>query len=69
MDLTGKKSFFTRFKRTIAFMLRLLPFNAQYCGTSIEITDPLVLDIAEKKLIHLMQTDSFPAELKLLTSD
>ena len=50
-------------------MLRLLPFNAQYCGTSIEITDPLVLDIAEKNLKHLAQTDSCPAELKLLTSD
>ena len=49
-------------------MLRLLPSYAQFRGTRIAITDPLELDIAEKKRIHLAQTDSFPVEMKLLTS-
>ena len=47
-------------------MLRLLPSQAQFRGTSIEIN--LGLDIAEKKLIHLTQVNSFPVEMKLLTA-
>ena len=49
-------------------MLRLLSSHAQFHGTSNEITDPLELDIAEKKRMHLAQTGTFPAGAKLPTS-
>ena len=60
---------FTRYKRTIVFMLRLLPSHAQFRVTSIKITDSLDLDMAENKFIHLSQVESFPFEMKSLTSD
>ena len=65
----GKIGSFTLQTLTIAFMLRLLPSHAYFCGIRIETTDHLELDIAEKKLIQLAQTDSFPVEMKLLACD
>ena len=42
--------------------------HAQFHDTSIEITDPLQLVIAEKKLILLAQNGTFPVGTKILTS-
>ena len=61
----------TRYKRVVAFMLRMLPshkhFRKHFCK-DLRITDPTELDIAENKLIHLSQMESFPVELKTLTT-
>ena len=57
-------SSFTRYKRVVAFMLRMLPSHKHFRGKDLRITDPTELDIAESKLIHLAQMESFPVELK-----
>ena len=61
-------SSFTRYKRVVAFMLRVLPSHKHFRGKDLRITDPTELDIAESKLIHLAQMESFPVELKALTA-
>ena len=49
-------------------MLRMLPSYKHFRGKDLRITDPIELDIAESKLIHLAQMESFPVELKTLTA-
>ena len=49
-------------------MLRMLPSHKHFRGKDLRITDPTELDIAESKLIHLAQIESFPVELKTLTA-
>ena len=61
-------SSFTRYKRVVAFMLRMLPSHKHFCGKDLRITNPTELDNAESKLIHLAQMESFPVELKTLTA-
>ena len=61
-------SSFTRYKRVVAFMLRMLPSHKPFRVKDLRITDPTELDITENKLIHLAQTESFPVELKTLTA-
>ena len=61
-------SSFTRYKRVVAFMLRILPSHKHFRGKDLQITDPIELDIAEIKLIHLAQMESFAVELKTLTA-
>ena len=61
-------SSFPSYKRVVAFMLRMLPSFKQFRGKDLRITDPTELDIAESKLIHLAQVESFPFELKTLTA-
>ena len=59
---------FTRYKRVVAFMLRMLPLHKHFRGKDLRITDPTELGFAESKLIHLVQMESFPVELKTLTA-
>ena len=47
-------------------MLRMLPSHKHIRGKDLQITDPTEIDIAERKLIHLAQMESFPVELKTL---
>ena len=61
-------SSFTRYKRVVAFLLRMLYSHKHFRGKDLRITDPTELDIAEIKLIHLAQIESFPVELKTLTA-
>ena len=61
-------SSFTRYKRVVAFMLRMLPSHKRFRGKDLRITDPTEPDIAESKLIHLARMESFPFELKTLTA-
>ena len=61
-------SSFTRYKRVVAFLLRMLHSHKHFRGKDLRITDPTELDIAEIKLIHLAQMESFPVELKTLTA-
>ena len=49
-------------------MLRMLPSHKHFRGKDLRITDPIELDIAENKLILLVQMESFPVELKTLTA-
>ena len=63
----GKGSF-TRYKREVALMLRMQPSHKHFCGKDLRITDPTELDIAESKLVHLAQMESFPIELETLTA-
>ena len=49
-------------------MLRMLPSHKQFRGKDFRLTDPIELDIAGSKLIHLAQMESFPVELKTLTA-
>ena len=49
-------------------MLRMLPSHKYFRGKDLRITDPIELDIAESKLIHLAQIESLPVELKTLTA-
>ena len=46
----------------------MFPSHKHFCGKDLRITDPTELDIAESKLIHLAQMESFPVELKTLTA-
>ena len=55
-------SSFTRYKKVVAFMLRMLPSHEHFCGKDLRITDPTELE--EIKLNHLAQMESFPVELK-----
>ena len=59
---------FTRYKRVVAFMLRMPPSHKLFRGKDLRITDPTEFDMAESKLIHLAQMESFPVELKTLTA-
>ena len=61
-------SSFTRYKRVVAFMLRILPSHKHFCGKDLDITDPTELHNAENKLIHLALMESFAVELKTLTA-
>ena len=61
-------SSFTRCKRVVAFMLRMLPSHKHFRDKDLLITDHIELDIAESKVIHLAQMESFPVELKTLTA-
>ena len=61
-------SSFTRCKRVVAFMLRMLPSHNPFCGKNLRITDPTELYIAESNVIHLAQMESFPIELKTFTA-
>ena len=47
-------------------MLRMLSSQKHFRGKDLRITDPTELDIAEIKLIHPAQMESFPVELKTL---
>ena len=49
-------------------MLRMLPSHKHFRGKVLRITDPTELDIAESKLIHFAQMESFPVGLKTLTA-
>ena len=49
-------------------MLRKLPSQKHFRVKDLRITDPTELDIAESKLIHLAQMESFPVGLKTLTA-
>ena len=49
-------------------MLRMLPSHKHFCGKNSRVTDPNERDNAESKLIHLVQMESFPVELKTLTA-
>ena len=42
----------------------MLPSHKHFRGKDLRITDPTDLDIAESKLIHLAQMESFPVEFK-----
>ena len=64
-----KFSSIVKYKRVLAFMLRVLPSHNHFRTKTLEITDPSELDIAEQKLIYLAQSESFPAEVKILQSD
>ena len=64
-----KFSSIVKYKRVLAFMLRVLPSHKHFRTKTLEITDPSELDIAEQKLIYLAQSESFPAEVKILQSD
>ena len=46
----------------------MLPSHKHFRGKDLRINDPTELDIAESKLIHLAQMESFPVELKTLTA-
>ena len=61
-------SSFTRYKRVVAFLLRMLPSHKHFRDKDLQITNPTELDIAETKLNHLAQMESFPVELKTLTA-
>ena len=61
-------SSFTRYKSVVAFMLRTLPSHKHFRDNDLQITDPTEFDIAESKLIHLAQMESFPVELKTLNA-
>ena len=58
----------TRYKRVVAFMLRILPSHKHFRGKDLRITDPTEPDIAESNLIHLAQMECFPDLLKTLTA-
>ena len=64
-----KFSSIVKYKRVLAFMLRVLPSHKHFRTKTLEITDPSQLDIAEQKLIYLAQSESFPAEVKIIQSD
>ena len=49
-------------------MLRMLTSHKRFRRKDLQITDLTELDIAESKLIHLAQMESFPVELKTLTA-
>ena len=49
-------------------MLRMLPSHKLFRGHDVRITDLAELDIAERKLIHPAQMESFPVDLKTLTA-
>ena len=61
-------SSFTKYKRVVTFMLGMLPSHKHFRGKDLRITDPVELDIAENKLIHLAQMQSFRIELKTLAA-
>ena len=63
-----KFSSFTRYKRVVAFILRMLPSHKHFRGKDLRITDSFELDIAESKLIHLAQMEPLPIGLKTLTA-
>ena len=46
----------------------MLPSHKHFRGKDLLVTDPTELDIAEKKLIHLAQKESFSVELKPFTA-
>ena len=46
----------------------MLPSHKRVRGKDLRITEFTDLDIAENKLIHLTQIESFPAELKPLAA-
>ena len=51
-------SYFTRYKRVVAFMLRMLPSHKHFRSEDLRVTDSTKLDIAESELIHLAQLTS-----------
>ena len=53
-------SSFTRYKRVVAFMLRMLSSHKNFRGKDLRITDPTELDIAESKVIHLLRWNPSP---------
>ena len=55
-----------KYKRTLAFLLRWLPFLNFFRSSILETTDPCEVDIAEQKLIYVSHGEIFPSELKLL---
>ena len=55
-------SSFTRYKKVVAFRLRMLPSHKHFRGKDLRITDPT--ELIEIKLIHLAQVESFPFALK-----
>ena len=59
-------SSFTRYKRVVDFMLRMLPSRKHFCGKDLRITDTTEVDIAESKLNHHAQMEFFHVELKTL---
>ena len=46
----------------------MLPSHKHFRGKDLRITDPIEIDFAESKLIHLAQMEFFPVELKTLTA-
>ena len=50
------------------FTLRMLPSQKHFRDKDLRINDPIELDIAENKTIHLAQMKSFTVELKRLTT-
>ena len=58
---------FTRCKRVVASMLRMLLSHKNFRGKALPITYPTELDIAQTKLIQFAQMESFPVEGKTLT--
>ena len=57
-----------KYKHTVAFLLRWLPYHKLFRSSIIETTDPCEMDIAEQKFIYLSRGKTFPSELKLLRS-
>ena len=61
-----KYSSYEKLLRILAYILRLLPkFSGNRTETGF-ITDPAELEVAEQKLIYLVQSESFPNEKKAL---
>ena len=61
-----KYSSYEKLLRILVYILRLLP---KFSGNRTEtgsITDPAELEVAEQKLIYLVQSESFPCETKAL---
>ena len=61
-------SSFSKIKRLVAYMLRLSPKHKHFRSPDKVIIDPAELVIAEEKLLHLSQFESFPAECKQLAA-
>ena len=55
--------------RVVAYALRLLPKHRNFCTANSLIEDPSELEIAEKRLQLLAQSESFEAECKALGAD
>ena len=59
-----KFSFYQKYLRIAAYVLRLLPKHAGYRNLDGSITDPTELDEAERHLQYLVQGESFETKIK-----
>ena len=61
-----KYSSYEKLLRIVAYVLRLLPKNESKRTDTGFITDPAEIDIAQQRLFHLVQLESFNTEKKCL---